>query len=29
MKCYTVAVSDLRMCMKKKNPSPNYFKGDI
>jgi len=28
MKLYTVAVYDLRMCMKEDNPSPKYFKQD-
>jgi len=28
MKLYTVAVKDLRMCMKGDNPGSNYFKGD-
>jgi len=28
MKLSTVAVYDLRMCMKEDNPSLNYFKGD-
>jgi len=28
VKLYTVAVCELRMCMKEDNPGPNYFKGD-
>ena len=28
MKLYTVAVYDLRMCMKERNHGQNYFKGD-
>ena len=28
MKLYTVAVYNLRICMKEDNPSQNYFKGD-
>jgi len=28
MKLYTVAVYELRMCMKGDNPVPKYFKGE-
>ena len=28
MKVYTIVVYNLRMCMKKDNPGPKYFKGD-
>jgi len=28
MKLFTVAVHDLKMCMKGDDPGPNYFKGD-
>jgi len=29
MKLYTIAVNNLRMCMKEDNCGLNYFKGDI
>ena len=28
MKLYTIVVYNLRMCMRKDNPGPKYFKGD-
>jgi len=28
IKLYPIGVKDLRICMKKDNPDPRYFKGD-